>query len=194
MVNLDNETDESLIRMAQNGERNEAISVLFKRHKDYLKNSLSRKTNEIREEVEDVMSITWERVISKINYYKFDKGAGFRTWLYQIAFNEFIKRWKRSKYKGLVDLEEVERYAVFSLTPDYEAERTKKTTFSDLKKIIFGLPSKYEILLNMHYFDDKSYKEISTTLNIPIGTVRSRMHRARGILEKLLKENGNHNT
>lgn len=120
-----------------------------------------------------------------LSSYQASKGA-FSTWLYRITVNDCLS-WKRKR-----------RFLFFSLDsypdairaePAHEADRTHEEqteTADQVLKAMNHLSPKLRAVVALRYYRDLSYAEIATILSIPIGTVKSRLCQALGLLRKYL--------
>jgi len=157
-----------------------AFSVLVDRYKIRLFNLIYRMLQN-REEAEDILQETFLRVFKEKE--KYDPTYAFSTWIYTIALNlcrNELKRKKRFKFFGLDLIKEDRRYAV-------EEKGNKNCLSSTLEKAIASLPVKYRTVFLLREVNQLSYEEMSQSLDIPLGTVKSRVNRARLILRKRLK-------
>lgn len=127
----------------------------------------------IEEDVEDAIQTTILIAFNKINTLKDERY--FKTWLIRILINECNKIYKKNKNnrKEISD----ELYT----TQNYEN--------IDLYDAIKCLKEDLRVITILYYFDDMSYKDISTALNIAEGTVKSRLFRAKEALYEILKDN-----
>ena len=117
----------------------------------------------------------------------------FSTWLYKIAANSSIDYLRKRRIQvlsldrpletedGSVELE----IADYSFHPERDLER-KQQRFS-IEEAIESLSPKYREVIVYRHKEDKSYEEIADLLNIPVGTVKARIFRARELLKKKLK-------
>jgi len=124
----------------------------------------------------------------------FEEGTNAKAWLFRILKNTFINEYrKKSKEPGKVDYEEIEAF--------YNSEEAEKKPTTDLRvETVQGmLGDELTIALNSIDVDFRTviilcdvegftYEEMAKILNIPIGTVRSRLHRARNILKEKIRE------
>lgn len=126
---------------------------------------------------------------------QFTPGTNLKAWLFRILTNTFINQYRRKAARPqsteLGDVDESILYrhmrdiAPASASPDPEALVVDNTVSSEVKAALEELPEKFRttVLLDVEGF---SYKEIAETLDIPIGTVMSRLHRGRKFLQKRL--------
>ncbi|NOY88809.1 MAG: sigma-70 family RNA polymerase sigma factor [FCB group bacterium] len=129
-----------------------------------------------------------------INLKSYRPEFRFSTWIYKIAANCSIDYLRKKRINalsldqkwesknGMVGIE----VADYSYHPERDLER-KERRFS-IEEAITSLPDKYREVIIYRHKDDKSYEEIADLLNIPVGTVKARIFRARELLKKKLKE------
>lgn len=138
----------------------------------------------------DLVQDTYLKAFRFIN--SFQEGTNAKAWLFRILKNSFINEFrKKSKQPAKVDYQEVEGY--------YNSERTEKSITSDLRidsiKNLIGdeislalnaLDVDFRTVIILCDLEGFTYEEMAKILDIPIGTVRSRLHRARNILKEKL--------
>lgn len=121
------------------------------------------------------------------NRSKFTMGTNFKSWITTIMRNAFINDYRKNKKRGEVEHPiENYTYAVESKAISNGSEST--IMMKELRSIINEVKPKYRIPFLMHY-QGYEYKDIATELNIPVGTVKSRLHTARQQLRKLIRIN-----
>ena len=76
---------------------------------------------------------------------------------------------------------------------DPEEQSIKKQQTEELKGLINGLPPRYRNLITLRYFDELSYEEIAQQLDLPLGTVKAQLFRAKGLLANILDRNKKNN-
>jgi RNA polymerase sigma-70 factor (ECF subfamily) len=108
------------------------------------------------------------------------------TWIYRIARNEALNKVGKRRAET-VDIDQI--YDLASKDESPETVYGRKLDAIRLEKCIGRLDRKYREIIELRYIADKSYSEISSILNLPIGTVKTNIHRARIMLRELLKEN-----
>lgn len=180
-------TDEVLIARFQDGDV-QAFDTLVRRYKDQLLNYVFRFVGN-RVEAEDVVQETFLRVYKNKHYYK--EIAKFSTWVYTIAGNlaktELRKR-KRRKFFSVSNFVNDERdYDIpdNERTPDDLVDGTLKDEI--IQKAIDKLPAKFKEVILLRDVQGFAYEEIGQILNIPLGTVKSRVNRGRLKLQEDLK-------
>ncbi len=113
---------------------------------------------------------------------KWDSSKGLKNWLYMIARNAFYDYvTKENKFKT-VCMEDMQ-FFLASCESGPEDKAILKSEYEDVLKNIYELKPKYSEILILRYVEEKSYEEIGEILNIPLGTVKIRLHRAK---EKLI--------
>jgi len=144
-------------------------------------------------EAEDLVQETFIRAFRFRE--QFTPGTNLKAWLFRILTNTFINQYRRKAVRPeTTELDDVEESILYrhmrdvspgSASPDPEAELIDNTLSSEVKDALEALPEKFRttLLLDVEGF---SYKEIAEMLDIPIGTVMSRLHRGRKFLQKRL--------
>jgi RNA polymerase sigma-70 factor (ECF subfamily) len=169
------ESDKELLeRVKANDTR--AFALLVDRYKIRLFNLIYRMLQN-REEAEDILQETFLRVFKE--KARFDPTYSFSTWIYTIALNlcrNELKRKKKFRFFGLDLIKDDRRYAV---------EKMNCTTnlSSVLEKAIASLPDKYKTAFLLREVNQLSYEEMSESMGVPLGTVKSRVNRARIMLQ-----------
>jgi RNA polymerase sigma-70 factor (ECF subfamily) len=188
---LDSRAEDSRnIKKALKGDQ-VAYRAILKKYHDQVYNLLYRMVHD-KDEVED---LTQEAFIKAFNSLQnFNEEFAFSTWLYKIATNnciDYIRKKKLSTFSIDKPLESKDGEYSFEI-PDstYEPDKTliagQRTKI--LEEAINALPEKYRQVILMRHSDDKDYQEIADELNLPLGTVKAHIFRAREILYKRLKK------
>lgn len=108
------------------------------------------------------------------------------TWLYRIALNTVFKyRRDQARENNKISIDDIKNLAAESNPEKFMFEKSDRQL---IKNLIYQLPRKYQEVLVLRYYEDCDYSKISKTLGIPIGTVRSRLHRTLTKLGELVKE------
>lgn len=126
----------------------------------------------------------------------FQMGTNFKAWFFRILTNCYYSRHRRQRHEGqLTDLDEMPEQYLYIRTAELGLHGGQSNPVEtvlnrlDSEQIVAalqGLPEEYRVVSTLYFMEDLSYGEIADTLGIPIGTVRSRLHRGRKILQKLL--------
>lgn len=172
-------SDRELMKRFLGGEV-EGFNLLVENYKTKLFGLLYRLLGN-KEEAEDILQETFLRVYRERESYDFN--YSFSTWIYTIALNLFRNEYKKKRRAKLLSLD-----ALFN-RPDLNSENfgNKNRLSSILEKTIRTLPMKYRNAFVLRDVDQLSYEEVALSLNVPLGTVKSRVNRARRILKKKLK-------
>ncbi|WP_255882387.1 MULTISPECIES: RNA polymerase sigma factor [unclassified Ruminococcus] len=142
--------------------------------------SLCRNTSE----AEDLFQETWCKAIN--NYSKYNSSLPFDKWLYSICVNTYknTSRLFYNRFKVSFRSEE-EQIAFFNSIPDISYENSDE--YFELHKIISALPKKQRVVIILKYFKDYSTKDIAQILDIPEGTVKSRLYSAKAYIRRRLE-------
>ena len=145
-----------------------------------------------KEQVEDLVQEAFIKAFDNLNTY--NTNYAFSTWLYRIATNHTIDYLRKKKLQTLSIDEPVQtRDGDMKMQlPDESAgsDRSiiRKQRKQIVRKAIEELPKKYRRVIEMRHMEEKSYQEIADVLDMPLGTVKAHIFRAREILYKALKD------
>lgn len=170
--------DYALLQEIQRGSE-AAFNQLVNRYKNRLFNFVLRMVR-TREEAEDLVQETFLRVFQHKN--NFNPAYSFSTWIFTIALNlarNFLRRGRKVKFLELFDLQET------SEEPAVEPSRVALGPW--LEKEIEKLPARYKAPFLLREVDRLPYEEVAEITNLPTGTVKSRVSRARMRLAKNLR-------
>lgn len=126
-------------------------------------------------------------------FHSFQKGTNAKAWLFRILKNSFINEYrKKSKEPNKVDYQDVETYynsedINIPITPDLRVEAVSEMLGDEITNALNALDVDFRTVIILCDLEGFTYEEMSKILNIPIGTVRSRLHRARMLLKEKLK-------
>jgi RNA polymerase sigma-70 factor (ECF subfamily) len=133
-------------------------------------------------------------------FESFQEGTNLKAWLYRILTNTFINSYRAKKRRPeQTELDEVEDLYLYRRLGGLEAVAASRSaeeevldlfTEDDVKSALEALPEQFRIAVLLADVEGFSYKEIAEILDIPIGTVMSRLHRGRKALQKALFEFG----
>jgi RNA polymerase sigma-70 factor (ECF subfamily) len=183
------QADNILIEKSQRGDR-EALNELIRKHQDRAYQYAFRLTRN-PDIAADVVADAFVRINNALKNFK--GNAAFTTWLYRIITNCYLDQRKREKGKGNLSLdsgfqqddEDVTREIEDpGRTPDELVERNQREAL--LQKALAQLPEFQKSMIVMYHAEQLSYEEISESLDLPIGTVKSRLNRARMSLREIL--------
>ncbi len=143
------------------------------------------------DDAKDLVQDTYLKAYRFIN--SFEKGTNAKAWLFRILKNSFINEYrKKSKQPAKVDYQEVETYynsdnVNYQQTSDLRAESVKDMLGDEISNALNSLAVDFRTVIILADLEGFTYEEMSKILDIPIGTVRSRLHRARNLLKVKLK-------
>lgn len=145
-----------------------------------------------KEQVEDLVQETFVKAFDNLNTYS--TNYAFSTWLYRIATNHTIDYLRKKKLKTLsIDEPMKTKDGEMEMQLEDESAGTdrdiiRKQRQKIVQKAIENLPEKYRKVIEMRHMEEKSYKEIAKVLDLPLGTVKAHIFRARELLYKSLKD------
>ncbi len=178
------EKEELLIERAKKGDVS-AFSELIKKYERYVLNLVYRTLGRA-EDAEDIAQETFVKAYLHIK--KFKGESKFSTWLSKIAMNLCMDKIRERSNRE----ENLEEGVWLTIPQDnyYSPEETveRLEIQEKIKNAVSSLPEDLRMVFILREFEDLSYQEISEILNIPMGTVESRLHRARMRLKSLLKD------
>ena len=129
-------------------------------------------------------------------FHTFELGTNFKAWFFRILTNAFFgKKRKEKRRPQTVDLEDVEDLYMYQKTAelglhdksdDPAAMVISEMDVEQVTKAIDALPEEYRVVAVLYFLEDLSYQGIADVLDLPVGTVRSRLHRGRKMLQKML--------
>lgn len=141
-------------------------------------------------DAEDIVQETYLTAYSK--FYQLREKSKCKPWLLRILRNNFLKNYQKKKnQKKLSEVDYIDFLKNSQSIDTAENMLLKMSTQKTVQKAIDQLPDKYKEALLLYYMDEMLYRDIASTLNIPIGTVMSRLTRAREGLKVLLLKHRN---
>lgn len=161
----------------------------FMPHIDSMYNFAYRLTFD-EDEAKDLVQDTYMKAFRFIN--SFLEGTNAKAWLYRILKNSFINDYrKKSKQPAKVDYQEVEQYYNSEDTPreatvDLRIEATRDMIGDEITNALNSLAVDFRTVIILCDLEGFTYEEMAKILDIPIGTVRSRLHRARNLMREKL--------
>ncbi len=168
--------DLDLIAAAQQGDA-PAYGLLVRRYQNRLCSSLSYVCGSFSD-AQDATQEAFIRAYTKLSTYS--GASGFYTWLYRIAMNAAISEMRKRKSRSLCEQSHSPREGLGREQTDSPDERLLRAERVELvRKALNSLGDEYRAILVLREIENCEYGEISTILQIPLGTVRSRLHRAR---------------
>lgn len=145
-----------------------------------------------RDDAKDLLQDTYLKAYRFID--SFQQGTNAKAWLFRILKNSFINDYrKKSKEPAKVDYQEVETYynseeVDRQITPDLRVESLGNMIGDEISNALNALDVDFRTVIILCDLEGFKYEEMAKILDIPIGTVRSRLHRARNLLKEKLSE------
>lgn len=182
--------DYELVQMALGGDE-KAFTRLLSRYKDAIYFMLLKMVNN-RNDAEDLTLEAFGKAFKNIHQYS--PTYAFSTWLFKIASNnciDFLRR-KKGTYVPIENNNdtgqnsEAVRLKSKDLDPEERLIRQQKAIL--LHRVVRRLKPRYRTLVELRYFREYSYEEISTELQLPLGTVKAQLFRAREMLFRLIED------
>lgn len=193
--------DEEMIEMSENqeslysSEEKKIYDQLFEEelmpHIKSLYHFAYRLCND-EDDANDLVQDTYLKAYRFLRSY--EKGSNAKAWLFRILKNSFINNYrKNSKEPGKVDYEEAEHYlntgkSSHLNTIDMREKIYSNTLGDEVSTALNSLPMDFKTVIVLCDIEEFSYEEIAQIIDIPIGTVRSRLHRARQLLKEKLMD------
>ena len=144
------------------------------------------------DDAKDLLQDTYLKAFRFID--SFQQGTNAKAWLFRILKNSFINDYrKKSKEPSKVDYQEVESYynsedVDRQITPDLRVEALQDMIGDEISNALNSLDVDFRTVIILCDLEGFKYDEMAKILDIPIGTVRSRLHRARNLLKEKLSE------
>jgi len=181
--------DFSLVEAALTGEE-KAFAKLMSRYKDAIYFMLLKMVNN-KNDAEDLTLEAFGKAFK--NLHQYSPNYAFSTWLFKIATNNCIDflRKRRGVYVSIENNQENgdndAPIKLRSTEPDPEEKLIRIQKAILMRKIVHRLKPRYRILVELRYFREYSYEEIAKELNLPLGTVKAQLFRAREMLFKMIE-------
>ncbi|MCF8368242.1 MAG: sigma-70 family RNA polymerase sigma factor [Bacteroidales bacterium] len=184
--------DYQLVKRAIDDGDQKAYAELMKNYRDSLYFMLLKMTNNPHD-AEDLTIEAFGKAFKKLHQYAPE--YAFSTWLFKIASNnciDFIRKKKKYTFSIDANYDDDETGTemaskIPSQTLDPEEELVKKQKIILMREVVEKLKPHYRTLIELRYFKEFSYEEIANELNLPLGTVKAQLFRAREFLYQILK-------
>lgn len=181
-------TDSELVDMVLAGD-SRAFECLFERYGASLRQLYFQRTGGKSDDTDDLIQEIFIKAF--LNLSSYNRRYTFGQWIYTIAKNTFIDyvRKKRDDVPFEASKGEFVRQPA-SLTPNPEENIIREQRQTQLELYLDMMTPKYRKLIELRYFKDLSYDEISEELGLPMGTIKTQIHRARTQLSEFINERG----
>jgi RNA polymerase sigma-70 factor (ECF subfamily) len=151
---------------------------------------LTRSRTEADDLVQDAALLAYKA------FATFERGTNFKAWFFRILTNAFYSRHRKDRHeKANLSTEDVPALYLYHKTTEAGLGATESDPASaildrlDAERVgeaLDALPEEYRAVATLYFIDDLSYQQIAEPLRCPVGTVRSRLHRGRRMLQKAL--------
>ena len=183
--------DYQLVRDAVDNGNQKAYAELMSRYKDSIYFMLLKMVNN-RDDADDLTIEAFGKAFKNIHQYTPD--YAFSTWLFKIATNNCIDS-IRKKRKQMLSIDkgyenengEDVALEIKSDTIGPEEKLMKKQKMETMREVVDKLKPRYRTLIELRYFQELSYEEIATNMDLPLGTVKAQLFRAREFLYQIMK-------
>jgi len=188
--------DYDLVQRALNKKDQKAYAELMERYRDSIYFMILRMVNS-KDDADDLTIEAFGKAFKRLHQYT--PQFAFSTWLFKIASNNCIDHIRKKRIQAMsLDAgftnEEGDSMA-FSVRDeelDPMASMERQQRINKLRDIVQQLKPRYRELVELRYFEEYSYEEISEQLNLPLGTVKAQLFRAREFLLNMIKDVKDH--
>jgi RNA polymerase sigma-70 factor (ECF subfamily) len=184
--------DYKLVLLAVEHGDQRAYAELMGRYKESVYFMLLKMVNN-KDDADDLTIEAFGKAFNRLAQYT--PNFAFSTWLFKIATNNCIDFIRKKKNNATISIDkpfendEGGEVAIDIKAPNLDPEENfiKKQKNILMRDVVEKLKPKYRTLVEMRYFDELSYEEISEKLDLPLGTVKAQLFRARDLLYNILK-------
>ena len=186
---FDRHSDLKIIKRCKRGEES-AFGLLLDRYRAAIYNLCYRMVRN-PEDARDLAQEVFIKVFSLLDRY--DESYAFSSWLFRIATNHCIDYLRRNRLRFIsLDASIGPEGEEFELQlpdsgPTPETVLQRKEALERLEEVIADLPPHYTVITLLRHDQQLSYEEIAEVLDLPLGTVKARIHRARNMIQAMLK-------
>ncbi len=185
--------DYKLVKLAIEKNDQKAYAELMNRYKESVFFTMNKMCNN-RDDADDLTIEAFGRAFK--NLHQYNPSYAFSTWLFKIASNnaiDFLRKKKQKMSLSLnvkVDSEEGSDFSIYikSNNLDPEEQFIRKQKIESVRILVDNLKPKYKEMIELFYFQELSHEEISQKLNLPIGTIKAQLFRARDLLFNALNQ------
>lgn len=173
MIDCKQHTDIEVIRLAI--DESTYFVCLYDKYQDQFLRYIHRLSNVGAEDAEDILQEAFVKIWR--NIHSFDADMKFSTWAYRIVHNETVSFWRKQKKAGTEQILELEESDGSVDVMSEESDSRQKE--AAIQQVLSKLSPDYKAILVLRYFEHLDYEEISDVLKIPMGTVATRVNRAK---------------
>jgi len=184
--------DFELVQSARQNNNQQAYTQLMKLYRDSIYFMLLKMTNNSTD-AEDLTIEAFGKAFKKLDQYT--PNYAFSTWLFKIASNNCIDYIRKQKKRALANANSTDEENNFDLAQNIPSEgldpeehfiKTQKK--EKVRAVVEKLKPHYKKLIELRYFEEYSYEEIAKKLDLPLGTVKAQLFRAREFLYNIVKD------
>lgn len=179
MSALKNLSDEKIVEIVRTKDKNFYAEIIHRYEKKLLRYALYL----FNDEQLAADAVQEGLIKAYVNLHSFDVKKKFSSWLYRIVHNQAINLIRKNKQHSLI-----EENSELDSGIDLEDDLIKKELKAHLHNCINQMPILYKEPLTLYFLEEKSYEEISDILRLPIGTVGTRIKRAKNLVKKLCQK------
>ena len=170
--------ENELIRSCIDGEEF-AFTQLVEDHQDMVL-SIARRLGAGKEQAEDIAQEVFIRVYRNLG--KFEGKSKLSTWIYRIAYNTTVELWRKRKENFSYDFLVDQGWQPESCDESPDKLMERRDQVRHLQELIAHLPEKYRGVIVLYYLQGKSYEQVAEIMGLPLGTVKTYLHRAKKAL------------
>lgn len=177
-------TDVELTGLAVKQGRAEAFGELVRRHQGKIRALLMRLTRGNRTLTDDLTQEAFLRAYRGLP--GFEGRSRFSTWVHRIAYFVYLNHRNRVRQPAALP----DEFELTTPAPEDELSPRRADMRRDLALLVDGLPAHYRQVIVMHFVRHVPYRDIADTLDLPLGTVKTQLHRAKLLMREQLVELG----
>jgi RNA polymerase sigma-70 factor (ECF subfamily) len=187
--------DYSLVLLAIDGNQ-QAYSILLNRYRHSVYHAMFKMVNN-RDDADDLTIEAFGKAFNKLSSYA--PNYAFSTWLFKIAINNCIDQIRKKRLVTLSMDETIKSdsdrefsHSIRDYEPDPEQQMMHDQKMAHVRRLVQRLSTKYRAMIELRYYEELSYEEIATELNLPLGTVKAQLFRAKDILYQQMMSSNSH--
>jgi RNA polymerase sigma-70 factor (ECF subfamily) len=167
-----------------------AYEKLMHRYRHSVYHAMFKMVNN-RDDADDLTIEAFGKAFRKLPSYA--PNYAFSTWLFRIAINNCIDYIRKKKLQTVSMDEPLDplsdrniSHLVRDFQPDPEMEMIREQKIAHVRRVVERIPEKYRVMIELRYYEELSYEEIAQTLELPLGTVKAQLFRAKELLYQQL--------
>lgn len=178
-------TDQQLVTLANEGD-SYAFETLFNRYRDGIHKLYLHRTGGNSDDADDLLQETFIKVY--LNLERYDMHYTFGQWIYTIARNTFIDFVRKRREDCPLSISPGESRTINPISHEATPEERyiNRQRGTQLENYLSKISPRYRHLIELRFFKEYSYEEIAAEMSLPLGTVKTHIHRAREQLCKLI--------